>query len=400
MCAVERHLDGALAQPPLDFGALLQVLPSIDPLVVADRLRGRAQDGNAAAAALLGSASTTCTALRASPRPIAHPLDYDWRFTADTTSSLIRRLQRATQDGGTIGYFGAPSAFVHAIEQLPDRRHVLFEPRTRWPIAASGSGRIIPIDLLRDPLPKLELDAALLDPPWYPEYHSAFLWCASSLLRTDALALTSFPPPTTRPSAGVEREQILRTADIASLVVERAEPLAIHYQTPPFERAAFAAAGVFAIPEAWRRGDLLVLRKQHGDVGRRPSPPTAKPEWAMFEVDEIPIAVRERNEPPAVIDKSLLEPAVVGATLPTVSRRDGSRADADLWSSRNRIYTSSAPIVLARVIGSLGAGGDYLAATEHRLGRRLTTREQDNVAITANRVRRLIRAEREEHGLV
>jgi hypothetical protein len=270
---------------------------------------------------------------------------------------------------------------------------------TRWASVTADAARIISIDLLRDPLPALELDAALLDPPWYPEYHDAFLWAGASLLRPHGLVLASFPPLSMRPGAAAEREQILRNAVPAGLVVEDVEPLALRYATPPFERAAFAAAGVFAVPDDWRRGDMLTLRKAHAGTVERPAPPSDRPEWEIIAIDEIPIAVRSPGQVSDIVAMPLLESAVPGATLPTVSRRDSARAAAALWSSRNRIYRSRAATVLRAVVRSLVDGDDAVRAVEGVLARRLTRTEEENVVATANQIDDLVRTEREEHGL-
>jgi hypothetical protein len=396
---VEREVERALADQPPDFAALVQELPSVDPLVVVDVLRWRATRGSAPAAALVASASAERPDESMSPRPIAHPLEYDWRFTTATASELVRRLERATGDDETIGYLGAPAAFTLAARELPRRQHALLDRSARWSPPPSGRARIISIDLLCDPLPALELDAAVLDPPWYPEYHDAFLWAAASLLRPRGLVLASFPPLAMRPRVAVEREEILRNAVGAGLVVDYEEPLALRYATPPFERAAYAAAGIRTVPDDWRRGDLLSLRKTDADSAEHPVPPNDRPQWEFVDIDEIPLAVLNLQAGSKAVVQPLLEPAVPGAILPTVSRRDSARADAVLWSSRNRIYTSAAPVVLRAVVRSLAGGDNAVHAAKRVLERRLTRAEEENVVATANQIRDLIRTEREEHGL-
>jgi hypothetical protein len=397
--AVEQELDDALANTPLGFAALLEALPSVDPLVVVGALRRRADQDSAPAAALLASASADRGASPISPRPIAHPLEYDWRFTAETAAELVARLGRATGAGQTIGYLGAPAAFALAARELPGRQHVLLDRSARWLAPPSGRAGIISVDLLRDPLPALELDAAVLDPPWYPEYHDAFLWTAASLLRPRSVALVSFPPLAMRPGVALEREEILRNAVRVGLLVEHDEPLLLRYATPPFERAAFAAAGVRAVPDDWRRGDMLTLRKAGDRAVERPAPSSREPEWTFVEIDEIPLAMRELDTASEIVASALIEPVVPGAVLPTVSRRDSARAGAVLWSSRNRIYKSNAPTALQAVVRSLANGGDAVGAAERALERPLTTAEEENVVAAANKLRKLIQTEREEHGL-
>jgi hypothetical protein len=395
---IEREVERALRQAPVDFAALLYALPSIDPLVVVRILRSCADAGNAGAATLLASASRGPRVLPVSPRPIAHPLEYDWRFTAGTAEEIVNLLGGSTRENATIGYLGAPAAFVLAGSTLRGRQHVLLDRSTRWQAPSSGRARIITIDLLHGSLPDIQLDAAVVDPPWYREYHEAFLWAAAALLRPHGLVLASFPPHAVRPGITEERAEILRNASQFGLYLESIEPLRLGYATPPFERAAFAAAGVLAVPD-WRRGDMLRLRRTDGSLAERPAPPNEAHEWVFTEVDAIPIATRHRKMPSPAVMPMLLEPAVPGATLPTVSRRDVARAGADLWSSRNRIYKSPAPALLQAVVRSLAGDGDVVLAAEQVLGRALTRAEEETVDLTTIQVRDLIRLEREEHGL-
>jgi hypothetical protein len=173
----------------------------------------------------------------------------------------------------------------------------------------------------------------------------------------------------------------------------------LRYETPPFERAAFAAAGVRAVPDDWRRGDMLTLRKTDDRAAKRPAPSSREPEWTFVEIDGIPLAMRELEAASETITSPLIEPAVPGAVLPTVSRRDSARADAVLWSSRNRIYKSNAPTALRALVRSLASGGDAVGAAERALERPLTTAEEEKVVAAANELRKLIQTEREEHGL-
>jgi hypothetical protein len=397
--AIERKVDAAINDVPPDFASLLKRLPSIDPLVARDALQRRTEQGSVRAAALVASAAKENGVWAPSPRPIAHPLEYDWRFAAETAANLVEHLAPVTVAGDTIGYLGAPAAFAKATHALPDRDHVLIDRSTRWPRPPSDRCRIISIDLLRDPLPTLELAAAVLDPPWYREYHETFVWAAAMLLRRGGLALVSFPPPTMRPGVAAERAGILQNAARAGLLVEHEEPLALRYATPPFERAAFAAAGVHRVPDDWRRGDMLILRKTDAGPAPRPAALNTEADWLFVEVDDIPLAVREVARESETIDALLFGPAVPGAVLPSVSRRESARAGAVLWSSRNRIYTSSAPATLRTLVGAFASDDDAARAVERVLERGLTGAEEENVLSAAKQLRELIQTERDEHGL-
>jgi hypothetical protein len=327
-----------------------------------------------------------------SPLPISHPLCFDWRFTDETNDQFIRLLAHSTEAGAVIGYCGSPTTWRAARRSLPDRRHVLLDSEAARYASIDGQdnreGEAYTVTIGREPLPALAVNVTVVDPPWYPEYHEAFLAASACLLTPGGVVHASFPPPLTRPGVLAERAIIVENALRAGLMVEEVSPLALRYQTPPFEVAAYAAAGLAAVPSAWRRGDLLTLRK-HDSASGAPAPPVPDEGWVFVTIDEIPIAVR-----PAVASAgALLEPAIAGATLPTVSRRHSARARAMLWSSRNRIYRSCEPALVTAVVVGLAEGIEpaTIAAAQN-------AKEELGVRL-AKRINDLVLRERKEHGL-
>jgi hypothetical protein len=361
------------------FEDMLETLPSIDPLTVWQSLRRLLGDDNPRLARLRLGDRPGATR---SPLPIAHPLDFDWRFTSASNVALLDALSRCTTRSATIGYFGAPTTWRIGRTALPDRRHVLFDKNGS---SLDRSSDVHSVTIGRDDLPAVKLAAAVVDPPWYPEHQHAFLAAAASLLVSGGTVFASFPPALTRPGVLAERTNILANAVRAALLVRNEAPLALRYETPPFEAAAFAAAGLPVVPSAWRRGDLLTLEKVSW---HKPAVPTVPDEgWRFVRINEIPLAVR----PSVAASDCPFEPAFVDATLPTVSRRHPARAVAALWSSRNRIYASAEPELLTSVVEAL-AGRPTTEACALR-------RKQENAKVIANGVQELVRLERKEHGL-
>jgi len=363
------------------FADLLEELPSIDPLTVWQSLERQVAHDECATAFSLPASEVRSP----SPLPIAHPLNFDWRYSEETNDDLVRRLSAATASGDAIGYLGAPTTWRAARRSMPDRRHVLFDRDAARHAETGAEAHVVAIG--RQTLPTIPLGAAVVDPPWYPEYHDAFLAAAASIVAIGGVVYVSFPPPLTRPGVLAERANIVDYALRAGLQVEDELPLALRYETPPFENAAFAAAGLSIVPKAWRRGDLLTFRRR----GRcAPTSSALLDEgWQFVTIDQIPIAARATVEGA----KELFAPAIAGATLPTVSRRHPARAEAALWSSRNRIYGSCEPALLTAVVLALAEG-----ATD-RIAAAVGPQEQEKVAALANEVRDLVRIERKEHGL-
>lgn len=384
--ALERGADGV--------AELLEALPSIDPLAVQGALR-RIGKREPRAAGLL-QAIHKAVAPVTSQQPIAHPLEFDWRFTPETAGGLAARVAADTSAGESILYLGAPTVFDLASSRFSDRHHTLLDmSRRRLPVRRPGAD-VYPVDLLDDELPVLRpAAAAIADPPWYPEHMTAFLHAASSLLAAGGSVIASFPPLLTRPGAAAERARILQESVRAGLVVTDVQPLILRYRTPPFERAAFAAAGVGGVPDAWRRGDMLVLSKER-EPAPRPAVAIKQERWIFFEIDEIPIAVHGSAAAARCVPTRLLE---ARGTLASVSRRDPARRDAVLWSSRNRIYRSAAPALVAEVTAALATKADPVVAVESLLGRSIGAAEQEAVSAATNQLSDLVRLERQEHGL-
>ena len=373
------HLVGA-SLPSATFAELLEALPSIDPLTVSQSLQRQFTDAGRASELV----TTTSRRPTPSPLPIAHPLNFDWRYSEETNDDLVRRLSAVTESGDAIGYFGAPTTWRAARQSLPDRRHVLFDRDAARHAETGAEAHAIAVG--RQALPMIPLRAAVVDPPWYPEYHDAFLSAAASIVGIGGVVYASFPPPLTRPGVPTERANIVENAMRAGLLVEDESSLALRYETPPFEAAAFTAAGLPLVPEAWRRGDLLTFRRR----GRSAPASLALPDegWRFFTIDQIPIAVRAT----VAGATELFAPAIAGATLPTVSRRHPARAQAALWSSRNRIYGTREPALLTAVVRALAEGVTDRMAT-------FGIEEEEKVATLANEVRDLVAIERKEHGL-
>jgi hypothetical protein len=378
----------AAALDATSLGALLDFLPSVEPMLVWAELKSLAADGDPRAAALLTSERS---AAPPSPLPIAHPLDYDWRFTAGTNDALIATLAADSIPGEILVYLGAPTTWEAARRALPDRRHILFDRNARR-ADATADDELYVVDLLTDDVPELNAAVAVVDPPWYPEHHVAFLTKARRCLRNGGRIHASFPTEMTRPGVLAERANIVQNVARMGLSVVDEVSLHFRYETPPFERAAFDAAGLGVVPDAWRRGDLLIFASTYVRSEPRSSVAPASELWEITVLRGVPVAVRGLAR---AVGTSLLVAAVDGATLPSVSRRHPARRDAALWTSRNRVYLSSNPGVLAAVIHALVAEADPVEASR-RAG---FAGEQEDVQSAAKAIGDLVELERSEHGL-
>ena len=210
-------IEVQLAERRHSFGSLVAALPGVDPTVVAAALRRLADHGHnsgSTAASLLAAAERApATAIATRERPLPHPLDFYWAHTDDSIEAIVGELAGGPKQGATIAYLGTPNIFRAGAKSMGDHVHVLLDrsvPRTA--ALGNGAGRVVRLDLLRDQLPELNADAAVLDPPWYPDHMRGFLWAAASMVREGGQVWVSFPPAGTRYAVGQETAQVLKAA--------------------------------------------------------------------------------------------------------------------------------------------------------------------------------------------
>ena len=183
--------------------------------------------------------------------------------------------------------------------------------------------------------------AVLIDPPWYPDYSRSILQSAARACLPGGVVLVSLPPVGVRPGVADERVALADFAERQGLTLESPEELAVSYETPFFESNALAAVGVFA-PAVWRYGDLAVYRRNREPACVGVPEPGCKI-WHEVEIDGMRIRIRRDLDSADTTED--LQSLVRGDILPSVSRRDRRRAQANVWTSGNRIFQAPSPMV-------------------------------------------------------
>lgn len=285
-----------------------------------------------------------------------HPADYDWRYSSSALAELFARLAPLLERGERVALLGAVTLFPVLAAHSKDV--VLFDRSTSalTDLRAMGFEKGLIRHDLFDPIPGLsERYAAVVgDPPWYPDFHRAFVLRASELLREDGLLLLSVLPWLTRPSAVIDRFDILQFAARAGFDLAELEPGILRYQSPKFERAALSSKGIHC--GEWRTGDLYVFRRVgEAEPGLFVTRPPDEPEWDEYRLGARKVKLRRRTESKSGF--AVWPASDNGAVLEEVSRRSGVRTRIDLWTSDNRAYAIRGRGILHQALRSLEAGG-------------------------------------------
>lgn len=295
--------------------------------------------------------------------PVPHPLDADWRFAAVARERLLARAADAAS--GTSVLLGTPTVFAHLCCQLDLREVVLVDRsdatvRAAAALAAGHSRlRAVRADLGAGNagLPPGEAGVVAADPPWYRPEQAAFLRAAARALRPDGSLLLAASPAGSRPSGPADREELLADADACGLRLEETVPSELPYSSPPFERAALAAAGTPGTPTSWRSADLLVLRRSRSSRPPSIPPLSARPPWEEAVAGRARVRAQNRGDRGATPS---VMPAVTGGISADVSRRSADRALANVWTTGNGAWAASGPGAARLVLAAIRDGEERL----------------------------------------
>jgi hypothetical protein len=343
------------------FADLVRRLPSIYPtevLASLDRLADRGLIAPEVTAEMRRQAARRSGGPREgrSLLPLPHPLDYEWRFSSESSRVLLDLAADFSPRGGDVLLLGTPGLAVEALS-LPIDRRLLFVGEDnvvtqRLITLNRATGSPLSIAFCREGLQHETAHAVLVDPPWYMDFIRPMLGAAAVACRMGGVVLISMPPAGTRPSAEQDRRAAIQFAARFGLELLEHQRLAIGYDTPFFEINALAAVGVCA-PHRWRRGDLLVFRKAHASSRPAPLPSSRRLDWVEVTFGRMRLFIKLAA---VTTDRFTgLLSLVEGDVLPSVSRRDSRRRDALVWTSGNRIFGSDNPaLVLEAAVSHSG----------------------------------------------
>jgi hypothetical protein len=216
----------------------------------------------------------------------------------------------------------------------------------------------------------------LIDPPWYLDFVRPMVMTAAALCREGGYILASLPPAGARGKAALDRTRLFHMASRLSLDVYKEYPLSVEYDTPFFEANALKAAGIGAL-RAWRRGDLVILRKRTNHPALQLPTVARTNRWREIQIGQMRLFV---GTAPRTGDRGLVS-LIPGDILPTVSRRDERRRPALVWTSGNRIFgTDDTELTVAAAIEAIQPRGDRSTPQPHLCGTLDERREIERVA--------------------
>lgn len=308
--------------------------------------------------------------------PLPHPLDFEWRFSAAGCCALGDVLNEVMRPGEAVALLGTPGLAEQFASLDVDAAPTLFERRDE---ACAALEPIPSLEVIRGSLHKTSqthggrFAAAVADPPWYREISEVFLREAAQLLAPGGVLLFCAPALATRPGLPAERAHLTDVALAAGLVLERIEPGRVQYESPPFEIAALAAAGMAGFDRGWRHGDLLQFRRvpTETEVGsRRVSDSRGNvDQWREVRVGRGRIRVDLATLPAAEpANDPLIVSVVPGDVLDSVSSRDPRRVGVNVWTTTNRVFRTGNPVALLAALqmaADIGGTNGMPAKDEH-----------------------------------
>ena len=279
--------------------------------------------------------------------PLPHPLNFEWRFTPETSRGLLNLVTKLTPPCGEVLLFGTPGLAYEALT-LPVSRRISFLGEDnvvtqRLGLLNRAVGSPLSIACQSDEISQASADAVILDPPWYKDFIRPMLETAGFVCRPGGIVLISLPPPGTRPGAEMECSEAVQYAVGKGFDLLDCQLPTIGYDTPFFETNALTAIGVNA-PSCWRRGDLVALRKTRRALFHS-LPASCRPRgWVEVSIGRMRLFIRARTGP--VTGSQGLIRLLDGDILPSVSRRDARRIGAQVWTSGNRIFGTDNPALV------------------------------------------------------
>jgi hypothetical protein len=343
---VDRWVLDACRENERTFTGLLDRLPGVYPQVALESLDRLARHGRIDRS-LSDTLSTQAYTLEHqqltgnSLLPLPHPLDFEWRFTRDSSTTLLQLGAELAPKASAILLLGTPGVAATALS-FPIRQPVVFIGEdnivTRRLIALNDATDQPLLIRLCHVAPSFRgAGVVILDPPWYMDFLRPMFAAAAAACQHSGNVVASIPPIGARPSAMDDRDAIFKFASRVGLEPLDIRPLGVRYDTPLFERNALRVSGISAPPQ-WRRGDVAIFQKVREPERPIPIGVARRPRWQEVSIGRMRLFIR-RDQVSSSGSTGLIR-LLDDDVLPSVSRRDPRRRQAHVWTSGNRIFAT------------------------------------------------------------
>jgi len=293
-----------------------------------------------------------------------HPLDFEWRNSTASLNYLNNLVQEFNSINDSILYLGMPTLFATSLlKDLPNK--VTLVERNKPIIEGlqnlvSKNDRFIirEADIFKVNPKKIgKHHCVIMDPPWYSPIFKQFMWLAGQCVEVGGIVGISMPPLNTKDDILHERMEWISFCHEQGLCLEHLRPQQLHYAMPFFEFNALRSAGIKGFPPFWRKGDLAIFRKICDSDPSRPHHDVSATEWDEIEIDSVRIRILNelKEKKPNLAIEHILKTDI----LPTVSKSDPRRIDANVWTSGNRIFKVNDTASFVKLLKEVKIGKKY-----------------------------------------
>jgi hypothetical protein len=284
-----------------------------------------------------------------------HPLDFEWRNTKKSVNYLSDLVTNESAVDDNILILGMPTLFASLCRKdIPQQVTILERNKGVLESLKELSHKsclVQEADVFKfDPSTLGTFSTVVMDPPWYEPHFFQFIWVASRCLRVGGRLIISIPPINTRPGIGAERVKWLNFAEKQGLCLYNLYSEKLEYAMPFFEWNSARIAGVDVNP-FWRRGDVAIFQKLEHSIIERPDYTEQESGWREIDIEGCRFRVKvDGTDDENISDTVEFQELVPNQILNTVSSREPIRAQANIWTSGNRIFKTNKPRSVFQVL--------------------------------------------------
>lgn len=199
-------------------------------------------------------------------------------------------------------------------------------------------------------------DAVFMDPPWYIDSYKSWLYKAFHYVNSGGTLYISFLPYLTRPTAAMERKELLDFCRLHADVVIPVQDF-YEYDMPTFEKNELEHCGIKMLSN-WKIADLLIIKEitNTADIPKRYMISQDYKDWEEFELFGTRWFIRTGGclkDKPEEKPAPLIETAGSSQYLNSPSRRNESLKHFNLLSSKGHGFKVADTAKFIRIVSEI-----------------------------------------------